>query len=174
MKFKTYQIAALILASLSVSGCASVFEGTSQQILVSTSPSGASCVFERQGFPIASVPVTPGSAFIKKDKYDIVIKCNKPGYEEAVFLNHSGVAGATVANVIGGVFTGGIAWAVDSASGADNKYDSPVNISLAPMSNQPSTRVAPSTKAAPNKSNSAPNKADTLSPPTNEPMKPVP
>ncbi len=28
---------------------------------------------------------------------------------------------------------GGIGWAIDSASGADNKYTSPVNITLVPL-----------------------------------------
>lgn len=117
-----------------VTGCASVFEGTSQEILVTTDPPGASCTLEREGVAIAAIPTTPGAAFVKKNKYDIVIKCDKEGFVESSYLNHSDVAAATVGNVLGGVFTGGAAWAIDSASGADNKYDSPVSITLAPKS----------------------------------------
>ena len=58
-----------------------------------------------------------------------MIRCNKDGYQEATYLNHSGSAGATFGNIVLG---GGIGWAVDSAAGADNKYDSPVNITLVP------------------------------------------
>jgi len=43
------------------------------------------------------------------------------------YLNHSGAAGATFGNIVAG---GLIGWGVDSATGSDNKYDSPVNITL--------------------------------------------
>ncbi|MDB5491327.1 MAG: hypothetical protein JWO78_1176 [Micavibrio sp.] len=64
---------------------------------------------------------------MKKTKYDINIVCTKAGYEKTTYFNKSDVAGATVGNLI---FGGGIGWAIDSASGADNKYTSPVNITL--------------------------------------------
>ncbi len=110
-----------------LSACSSIIEGTSQEITVNTNPPGADCSLNRQGISIARVNPTPGAATIKKTKYDITIVCNKKGYEEATYLNHSGSAGATFGNIVLG---GGIGWAVDSAAGADNKYDSPVNISL--------------------------------------------
>jgi hypothetical protein len=78
---------------------------------------------------------------VQKTKYDITITCKKDGYTPATYLNHSGVAAATVGDVVGGVFTGGIAWAVDSGTGADNKYDSVANLSLSQIV-QPSTPVA--------------------------------
>jgi hypothetical protein len=131
---KIHKIAAVILASAGMQGCAAVFDGTSQEIMVSTNPGNASCVIERKGTTIATISSTPAAARIKKTKDDITIKCNKEGYEETTYLNHSGIAGAAFGNVIGGVLTGGIAWGIDSASGADNKYDSPVNITLLPRS----------------------------------------
>jgi hypothetical protein len=67
---------------------------------------------------------------IEKTKYDILIKCNKEGFQEATYMNKSGAAGATFGNIVLG---GGIGWAVDSATGSDNKYDSPVNLSLVPL-----------------------------------------
>lgn len=42
-------------------------------------------------------------------------------------------AGATFGNIVLG---GGIGWAIDSASGADNKYTSPVNITLVPVKDE--------------------------------------
>jgi hypothetical protein len=45
-------------------------------------------------------------------------------------MNKSGAAGATFGNIVLG---GGIGWAIDSATGSDNKYDSPVNLSLVPL-----------------------------------------
>lgn len=110
-----------------LTGCSSIIEGTSQEIQVNTNPPGANCIFNRNGETIAGIGPTPSGATVKKTKYDITIICAKKGYEEATYLNHSGAAGATFGNVILG---GGIGWAIDSASGADNKYDSPVNITL--------------------------------------------
>src|SRR6185312_11360642 len=110
-----------------ITGCSSIIEGTSQEIMVNTTPAAANCSIDRQGLSIARVDPTPGAATIKKDKYDITIRCNKAGYQQATYLDHSGVAGATWGNIVAG---GGIGWAIDSASGADNKYGSPVNITL--------------------------------------------
>lgn len=116
-----------LFISVFLTGCASIIDGTSQEIVVNTNPPGASCVLNREGSPIARISETPGGTVVKKTKHDITILCNKQGYEEATFLNHSGVEGATFGNIVLG---GGIGWAIDSASGADNKYTSPVNISL--------------------------------------------
>jgi hypothetical protein len=123
------KIATSIALLTSLCACSSIIEGTSQEIMVNTNPSGANCSLERQGMSIARIDPTPGAATIKKTKYDIIIYCNKEGYQEASYLNHSGAAGATFGNIVLG---GGIGWAIDSAAGADNKYDSPVNITLVP------------------------------------------
>ncbi|WP_152613576.1 hypothetical protein [Inquilinus limosus] len=118
-----------LAAAASLSACSSIIEGTSQEIAVNTNPSGAQCQLQREGTVIATIPATPAATTIKKTKHDITISCDKVGYQTATFLNKSDVAGATVGNVILG---GGIGWAIDSASGADNKYTSPVNITLVP------------------------------------------
>ena len=114
---------------LLLSGCASVIEGTSQEIAINTNLPGADCALHRETVVIGRVNPTPGAVTIKKTKHDITIFCNKAGYQEASFFNNSGAAGATFGNIVLG---GGIGWAIDSASGADNKYESPVNISLVP------------------------------------------
>lgn len=121
---------ACLISLLLLTGCSSIIEGTSQEITINTNPAGADCSLNRQGISIGHVNPTPGAIMIKKTKYDIMVVCNKPGYQEATYLNHSGAAGATVGNIILG---GGIGWAIDSASGADNKYDTPLNITLLPQ-----------------------------------------
>ena len=125
-------------------GCASIVDGTSQELIVNTDPPGADCALLRQDVPVARISPTPGAATIQKTKDDITVSCEKQGFEKATYLNHSGVAGATVANIILG---GGIGWAIDSASGADNKYDSPVNITLVPINSATVTPDAPAAEA---------------------------
>jgi hypothetical protein len=119
---------------LTLSGCASIFEGTSQNINVVTNPVGASCVFEREGMSIGSVAQTPGVLTVRKSKYDITVRCDKLGYQQAAYLNHSGVSSAIAGNVAADIIlTAGISSIVDSANGADNKYDSVVNITMIPV-----------------------------------------
>ena len=107
--------------------CATIVDGRSQEILVNTNPSGANCDVLRNGNKIATVTDTPASFTIEKTKYDITINCKKKGYEQSSYINHSGTAGATFGNIVAG---GLIGWGVDSVNGSDNKYDSPVNITL--------------------------------------------
>lgn len=72
---------------------------------------------------------TPGGVVVQKTKDNIQVSCKKEGYETTTATLKSGVAGATWGNIILG---GGIGWAIDSASGADNKYDEYVSVSLVP------------------------------------------
>jgi hypothetical protein len=53
-------------------------------------------------------------------EYDLTIVCDRPGFDQATYFEHSGAAGATFGNIVLG---GGIGWAIDPAAGADNKYD---------------------------------------------------
>ncbi len=110
--------------------CSSIIDGTTQEILVNTNPDGASCDLIRQNITIANIPKTPAATTIEKTKYDLSIECTREGFHKAVYFNKSDVAGATFGNIILG---GGIGWAIDSASGADNKYTSPVNLTLVPL-----------------------------------------
>jgi hypothetical protein len=132
MKFAA--IFGLSALSLSLMGCASITEGTTQDISVVTNPFGATCVFERQGMVIGTIVSTPATLNVPKRKYDITIRCNKPGFQEAAYLNHSGLTAVIAANVATDLLlTGGLSSIIDSADGADNKYDSAVNITMIPL-----------------------------------------
>jgi hypothetical protein len=136
-------IVALLALCTAVSGCATVFDGTSQEITVNTNPSGATCVFYRQDLAIGTIAATPGVLNIKKRKYDVTIKCNKPGYAEATYLNHSGTTNLIAGNIAADVIlTAGLSSIVDSADGADNKYDPVVNISMTPVAPVAATPAA--------------------------------
>jgi hypothetical protein len=127
---------AAVFAAVSLSGCASIISGTSQEIKVVTNPPGANCELLREGEVIARVYQTPGGATIQKTKHDITLACHKEGYQEASYVNHSGIDGATYGNIVLG---GAVGWGVDSSIGADNRYDSVVNVSMVPGS---ATQVA--------------------------------
>ena len=126
MRFSPFAMAVIAVLC---GGCSTIIEGTTQEIYVNTNPAGASCKFVREGRQIATITPTPGAAFVQKTKYDITVLCDREGFEQATYLNHSGAAGATFGNIVLG---GGIGWAIDSASGSDNKYDSPVNLTMVP------------------------------------------
>lgn len=131
MKFR---FALLTVLAVSVSACSSITQGTTQEILVNTNPNGADCTFEREGIKIATLSGTPASANISKTKHDVTIKCVKEGYQDAQFINDSGwESGSGAAGVaLDVVLTLGLSSAIDSATGADNKYTSPVNITMIP------------------------------------------
>jgi hypothetical protein len=127
--FKHLKSAALAACALQLSACAAIVEGRYQEITINTNPPGADCAIERQGATIARVGPTPGSATIRKNKEDISIVCREDGYQQATWLNHSGIEEWTFGNiVIGGL----IGWGIDSATGSDNEYTSPVNVTLVP------------------------------------------
>jgi hypothetical protein len=127
-------------AAAGLAGCSSIASGTSQEIAVSTTPPGADCTLNRQGLSIGRISATPGAVTVQKTKYDITIVCNKDGFQQATLLDHSGVDGATFGNIILG---GGIGWAIDSASGADNLYKGKVFIVMAPVGAPPPPQAVP-------------------------------
>ena len=120
----------LIALMAALSGCATIIDGTSQQVMVNTNPSGADCGLYRQGERIATVQDTPGNALVQKTKNPIWIACVKSGYQPASYMDGSGLADASFGNIVAGGIIGAV---VDSASGADNKYASPVNVSMVPL-----------------------------------------
>jgi hypothetical protein len=135
--------AALVLVCASASACASlVGEGSSQTIAIMTNPSGATCNLTRHGENIGKVE-TPGNIMVKRRKYDITIKCSKPGYADAEYVNKSGLSSMVAGNVAADlILTAGISSIVDSANGADNEYTPTVVISLNPI-----TAAAPAAPA---------------------------
>ena len=118
------------LLTVTVSGCASLWEGRSQDIAVSTDPPGAECgLYREEGQRIATIERTPGSAPVRKTRSDIWIVCVKPGYQQSIYYNRSG---GTITNVVAGVLTLGISTAVDASTGADNQKQSPANVVMLP------------------------------------------
>ena len=154
-------LAGLALLSALSSGCASIFEGATQQISVTTTPDGARCAFWRNGILNSDIASTPGSVTIRKTRDDLTIVCDKRGYGTAAYINHSGLAMATFANIL----TAGLAWAYDSTRGADNKYEGQVSLALPPASAVPMEAAPPEY---------VPPRATSAGPRTSRPVAPVP
>lgn len=129
---------AVMAALFGLAGCSSIVQGTDQSIVVNTNPPQATCTLEREGQQIGAVLATPGSVTVSKTKHDITITCEKDGFSTATFIADSGwESGSGAAGIaLDVILTLGVSSAIDSATGADNKYQSPINITMVPVNLQ--------------------------------------
>jgi hypothetical protein len=132
MKFATMAVLTST-AALMLSGCATVTEGKSDPLAITTVPvDGAKCTL-KNGVGTWYL-TTPGSVEIHKSKTDLEITCTKPGYQDAHVTLESHLEGWTFGNLIlGGV----IGIGVDAASGAMNHYQKALQITLYPVGTAP-------------------------------------
>lgn len=129
--------------TFALSGCASVTQGTTEDIKVTSLPvDGANCTL-KNGVGAWSV-TTPGSAKVDKSKTDLDVTCSKTGFQDGHTIMESHFEGMTAGNLILG---GGIGLAVDASTGAMNHYDKAVEVTLTPMDGTPAP--APSAAATP-------------------------
>ena len=66
-----------------IAACATVLEGTTQNITVTTLPEDASCVLERGGNVLATVLSTPQTVEVTKEEAPIRLVCSKAGHLDA-------------------------------------------------------------------------------------------
>ena len=98
---------------------------------IDTEPDGARCVLFTESGQVAVISPTPGSIKVPKSKKDLSVRCEKDGY----FPTEGVIASSFQAMTIGNVLFGGIIGvAIDAGSGAMNKYDEGVSITLIPES----------------------------------------
>lgn len=129
-----------VALTIALTGCGTITQGTSQDIAVSSSPSGARCDFEREGQILGTILETPGRLTVKKTKHDILLKCTLAGYQPASQYLKSGYGAGTFGNILLG---GGIGWAIDSATGSDNHYPKTATVTFVPASAAPSKAQTP-------------------------------
>lgn len=111
--------------------CSTIVEGDDQSITVTTNPSGASCLFERDGHTVGVINPTPGSTQIEKSKHDITVRCSKEKHEDTVGVLSSSFENMTFGNII---FGGLIGVAVDASSSALHEYPPSISLDLPPIS----------------------------------------
>jgi hypothetical protein len=127
----------LVLASL-IGGCASVIEGTTQPIAISTTPEiGATCTASNANGEWSVV--TPATITVKKSRTALKIQCSKPAWQDATFYavgkwSKAGFVGELVP------YVGLINYAVDTSTGAMMVYPSSATI---PMKPEPSLLKLP-------------------------------
>lgn len=129
-------------------GCATMMEGTGQSVSVTTTPAGASCEVDRAGVKLGTVNPTPGSLRIDKSKNDLVVTCDKEGYQHAALTSSPKFVGTTFGNIVAGGIIGAV---VDASTGANYEYTGEIRIDLAPVgaapvSSAPPTRPLTATK----------------------------
>ncbi len=117
------------VAILPLTGCASIVEGTTQSIAITTAPvDGAKCtLISSQGTYYVT---TPGNAIVHKTKTDLDVTCTKEGFLDASTKISPHFNGATVGNVLAG---GLIGIAVDASTGANYTYPDSTIVPLLPI-----------------------------------------
>ena len=119
-------LAASILISLT--GCATITQGTQQAISFKLEPKDTICEVSRVGDgKLGRVSSSSSTLYVGKDKDDIIVVCNAPGYEQSTTKV---VSGATGAGVTGVLLDFGI---TDMITGAMYRYPEDVTISLSPV-----------------------------------------
>ncbi len=147
---KLSQLGAVLALGVAVSGCATIIQGTTEPVSVSSLPEqGAQCTLKNsEGVWYIT---TPGSAVVHKTKNDMTVDCTKAGFAPGHLLANSHFGGTTAGNIIAG---GVIGMGVDAASGANYYYDSPLTVMLgattpAPTATPPATTSSTTPSPAP-------------------------
>lgn len=119
----------LVGATLAIQGCATITRGTTEVLVIETTPSGAD-VSLSNGLRC----FTPCALEVKR-KSNLVVDITKAGYEPARLNVLSEVAGAGAAGMAGNVILGGVIGAgVDAATGATKRLvPNPVKVTLNPV-----------------------------------------
>jgi hypothetical protein len=124
-------------------GCASVTRGTTENISIASTPSGATA--DISGLDVPTACVTPCVVQAKRNA-DITVSISKEGYQPQVIPLTKEIPGAGAAGFAGNILAGGlVGMGVDAATGAalDHKPN-PVIVTL-----QPSRPISPPRAAKP-------------------------
>jgi hypothetical protein len=112
-------------------GCASVTRGTTENLSIASTPSGAEAIISGLENPTACI--TPCSVVVKRNA-DISVTIQKPGFEPQVVPLTREIQGAGAAGFAGNVIAGGlVGMGVDAVTGAARDHKpNPVIVTLQP------------------------------------------
>ncbi len=138
---KVLGVAALCVV---LGGCASATRGWHEQIMLASTPSGATATMEGLMGPSADQPTksvsctTPCSIQVNRND-NLTVKFEKDGFEPQAVALSKEVAGTGAAGFAGNILLGGlVGMAVDAASGASMDHKpNPVTVTLQPVAPPP-------------------------------------
>ena len=124
-------------------GCASVTRGTTENLSIASTPSGAEAIIS--GLENPTTCLTPCSVVVKRNA-DISVTIQKPGFESQVIPLTREIQGTGAAGFAGNVIAGGlVGMGVDAVTGAARDHKpNPVIVTLQP--NGPPARSGPPRK----------------------------
>ena len=147
----------VVAATLALSGCATVVNGRTEPLGLSSNPAGAEVSIDNGTMKV----ITPTSVELKKDENHTFV-FHKDGYQDTSATVTSGTSGWVWGNPLAGGIIGGV---VDFATGAAYKFsDDTLSVNLTPVqlllhrkplrigsSTIPDTRPAPAAALQPTK-----------------------
>jgi hypothetical protein len=122
-------------------GCASVTRGTTENLSISSTPSGAEATIT--GLDVPTACITP-CVVVAKRNADITVNLAKPGYEPETVQLTKEIPGTGAAGFAGNLLLGGlVGMGVDAATGAAQDHKpNPVIVTMRPRTPESSPRVA--------------------------------
>jgi len=126
------RILAVVALAAALGGCASVTRGTTENISISSTPSGAEATIS--GLEVPTACITP-CAIVAKRSADITVSFAKEGFEPEIVPLTKEIPGTGAAGFAGNILLGGlVGMGVDAATGAvqDHKPN-PVIVTLKPI-----------------------------------------
>src|SRR6516162_6027082 len=110
---KLASLAAVAALGVAVSGCASIVEGTTQSVAITTSPQdGAKCTLTNsEGIWYVT---TPGNAQVHKTKNNLDVVCTRAGFRDGHRTIEPSFNAVTVGNLVAGGIVG---IGIDAATG---------------------------------------------------------
>lgn len=111
------------LAFLGLAGCATVINGSTQDVTVRSEPIGAACQVLQHGYPIGNVTRTPGMVKVTRGGGDLEVDCRWADGRTGRSIISGHMATATMGNaVLGGL----IGLEIDEATGDGTAYADPL------------------------------------------------
>ena len=135
-----FKLLVCVAAGVTVSGCATITRGTTDQVQIISDPSGADVRTS-----MGSTCITPCTLMVsRKDEFTVTF--SKPGFVEENVPVKTQVAGSGAAGFAGNVLIGGIiGMGADAYTGATLEHvPNPVSITLRPVAPPPVATRAPS------------------------------
>ena len=138
----------IVALSVMLGGCASVTRGTTENISISSTPSGVEAVVT--GLEVPTTCTTP-CAIVAKRSADITVTFQKEGYESQTVQLTKEVSGTGAAGFAGNLLAGGVVgMGVDAVTGAATDHKpNPVIVTMQPSAPPRARPIAPRKPRAP-------------------------